>query len=458
MDNPKLIRDQHDFFKTHQTKPVAFRRAALIKLQEEIIRREKDIAAAVKADFGKSEFETVILEVGIVLSELRYVIRKLHSWTKPQRVLPVMVNFPSSCKVLPEPYGSVLILSPWNYPILLVFSPLIGAIAAGNTVILKPSEYTSHTSALIAEMITKVFDPGHVSVIQGDASVSARLLDEDWDYIFLTGSTKTGKLVAEAASKRLIPYTLELGGKSPCIIDESAEIDLAARRVTWGKFINCGQSCIAPDYVLVHKSVKQAFIDSCKKYIVKAYGEDAKLSPDYARIINLNNFRNLCSMTEGQKILLGGETDESQLYLSPTLLDNPSLNTKVMQEEIFGPIMPVIEYENESDLDRILNSFDKPLAFYLFSTKREFMRKVIENHAFGGGVINDTMVHFANHRQPFGGVGGSGIGKYHGKYSFDTFSAHKGITWRANWLDITMRYPPYRDKLKTMKIFQRIFS
>jgi len=458
MEVQAIIEAQKIFFKRKKTKDIAFRKACLQRLRIELLVREKDIAKAMYDDFRKPEFETVMTETGIVLNELNLAIRNVKCWAKSRYVRPVMVNFPSTNRIYKEPYGTVLIIAPWNYPFQLVFSPLIGAIAAGNTVVIKPSEHSANTSKVVSEIIAAVFDPGHVKVIEGEAAVSTRLLLERWDYIFFTGSIAVGKIVAKAAAEHLIPTTLELGGKSPCIIGETANLKLAARRIVWGKFINCGQSCIAPDYVLIHESVKNDFVEYCKKEIIATYGENAQLSPDYARIINYPNFEVLRHKIEGEKVLMGGVTDSNDLYFAPTLLDNPKLDSPIMQQEIFGPVLPVISYKTEEELFSIIGSYEKPLAVYVFSNYLKFIKRIIANQSFGGGTINDTLVHFANHRIPFGGVGSSGIGAYHGKHSFDTFTFKKGITTRYNWLDIPVRYAPYRDKMKALKFFMKWFS
>lgn len=458
MEISTIVQNQRNYFKLHKTKDIEFRKACLIRLKQELIKREKDIAAAMYKDFRKPEFETVMTETGIVQLELKLAISKLRSWARPRTVLPALLNFPSSCKVYKEPYGTVLLIAPWNYPFQLVFSPLIGAIAAGNTVVIKPSELSAHTSKVVSEIIAAVFDPGHVTVIEGEVAVAARLLRERWDYIFFTGSIAVGKIVAKAAAEHLTPVTLELGGKNPCIVDETANVALAARRIIWGKFINCGQTCIAPDYVLVHESVKSQFIEHCIKEIKTNYGENAKNSPDYSRIINQANFRNLLSLLQGQNLLTGGESDAGDLFIAPTLVDNPQRNSSLMQHEIFGPLLPIVSYATEQEIHDYIQSYEKPLALYVFSNHVHFIDRIIDKHSFGGGTVNDTIVHFANHRIPFGGVGHSGTGAYHGKHSFDTFSFTKGISTRYNWLDLPVRYAPYRDKLKALKIFMRWFS
>ena len=458
MEVQAIIQRQKDFFKSGKTKDVNFRITCLKRLRKELVKREKDIAKAMYDDFRKPEFETVMTETGIVLNELNLAIRKVKCWAKSQYVRPVMVNFPSTNRIYKEPYGTVLIIAPWNYPFQLVFSPLIGAIAAGNTVVIKPSEHSANTSRVVSEIIEEVFDPGHVTVIEGEVAVSARLLRERWDYIFFTGSITVGKIVAKAAAGNLTPATLELGGKNPCIVDETAVIKLAAKRIVWGKFINCGQTCIAPDYVLVHESVKHDFVEECIKEITLTYGENPQHSSDYARIINPRNFEALQQLLVGEKVLSGGVTDINDLYFSPTLIDNPGLDSQVMKHEIFGPILPIISYKSEEELNNIIGSYEKSLAVYIFSNHQKFIRRILANHSFGGGTVNDTLVHFANHRLPFGGVGSSGFGAYHGKYSFNTFTFRKGITTRYNWLDLPVRYAPYRDKIKALKFFMRWFS
>lgn len=455
MDIPILVQRQKDFFKSQQTKNVAFRKDSLRRLREELIKREKDITDAIYADFRKPEFESIATETGIVLIELDRVLAKLNSWAGPRPVLPVLLNFPSSSKIYSEPYGTTLIISPWNYPFQLAMAPLIGAVAAGNTVVLKPSELTSHTTKVISGIISSVFDKDHVCVVEGDAGVAERLLQERWDYIFFTGSVAVGKIVAKAAAVNLTPVTLELGGKSPCVIEKTANLKLAARRIAWGKFINGGQTCIAPDYIVIDALVKDDFVAHLKKEITRSYGNDPSTSNDFPRIINKRNFYRLKKMLVSEKILIGGETDETTLYISPTLVDNPGLESEVMKDEIFGPVLPILSFTDEHDIDRILSAYEKPLSFYIFSGNRKFINRLIKRYSFGGGTVNDTTVHFADHRMPFGGVGFSGTGAYHGRYSFDTFSHKKGITTRYNWLDLKVRYAPYQGKLNLLRFFMK---
>lgn len=458
MDITNSILQQKEYFKNQQTKNISFRKKSLQRLKSEIQKKESEIIDALYKDFKKSEFESYATEIGIILAELNLVIKKINAWAKPKTVLPTMLNFPSWSKIYKEPFGSVLIIAPWNYPFQLALSPLIGAVSAGNTVVLKPSELTPHTSAILSQIIENVFDKNHVCSIEGDVSVSQKLLEQRWDYIFFTGSVAVGKIVAKAAANFLTPTTLELGGKSPCIVDETANLKIAARRIVWGKFINGGQTCIAPDYILVHKKVKDKFIHNIKQEIENAYGSDPKNSKDFPRIINSRNFNRLKIMLKNEKISVGGHTDADDLYISPTLINDPSLNSEVMQDEIFGPILPVLTYSSEEEINQVISHYEKPLSFYIFTKNNSFAKKLIKKFSFGGGTINDTIVHFANHRLPFGGVGHSGIGAYHGKLSFDTFTHNKGVTKRFNWLDFPLKYAPYEGKLKTIKFFLKHFS
>lgn len=451
MDIPKLVSAQKHFFASQQTKDISFRKNALRKLQSELFKREADIVQALYNDFKKSEYEAIMTETSIVYSELKMAIKNIEKWNKPRKVLPSILNFPSSAKIYSEPYGTVLIIAPWNYPFQLAISPLIGAIAAGNTIVLKPSELTPHTSTIVREIIEAVFDERHVAVIEGGVPVAQELLTLRWDYIFFTGSVNVGRIVAKAAAEFITPVTLELGGKSPCVVDDSASIKLAAKRIAWGKFINGGQTCIAPDYILIHKSQKDAFVEAIKEEITLAYGDDPEQSSDFPRIVNTRNFERLAIMLENENILIGGKTNKDDCYIAPTLIDEPSLDSEVMKGEIFGPILPIISYETEEDIATIIGKYDKPLAFYIFSNKNRFAKKLIQQYSFGGGTINDTTVHFANHRLPFGGVGESGIGGYHGKQTFDTFSHKKGIVSRGTWLDVPTRYAPYKGKLNQLK-------
>lgn len=430
---------------------IPFRKEVLTKLLNEIIMRENEIIDALYFDFKKPAFETVVTETSYVISEIKDIIKNLKSWSKPRRVFPSLLNFPSKDYIYKEPYGKVLIISPWNYPFQLAMCPLISAFAAGNQVVLKPSELAPKTSEVVAKIIIKVFNNQDVKVIEGGIEFSQKLLSQRWDYIFFTGSVAVGKIVAKAAAENLTPITLELGGKNPCIIDETANLKLAARRIVWGKFINAGQTCIAPDYILIQKDMKSHFVDYMKEEITKAYGENPSISADFARIINVKNWQRLVNKIDPKKVIFGGQTDKENCYIAPTLVEETSVNSEIMQDEIFGPILPILTYENHKDIDAVISNYEKPLALYIFSENRIFSKQIIQNYSFGGGCVNDTMVHFTNKRLPFGGVGHSGIGAYHGILSFDTFSHKKSIVKKSNLLDLPLRYAPYKGKLATIK-------
>lgn len=434
-------------FKTN----INFRKETLTKLLDEIIKRENEIIDALHFDFKKPAFEAVVTETSYVISELKDTIKNIKSWSKPKRVFPSLLNFPSKDYIYKEPYGKVLIISPWNYPFQLALCPLISAFAAGNQVVLKPSELTPKTSEIITKIVESVFHKNQVSVIEGGIAVSQQLLSERWDYIFFTGSVAVGKIVAKAAAENLTPVTLELGGKNPCVIDETANLKLAAKRIVWGKFMNAGQTCIAPDYILIQKDMKSHFVDYLKEEITKAYGTNPSNSPDFARIVNKKNCKRLIDMIDSKKVIFGGQTDINNCYISPTLIEETSLDTELMKDEIFGPILPILSYEEESEIEAIVSKYEKPLAFYIFTENRVFSKQMIEKYSFGGGCVNDTMVHFSNKRLPFGGVGHSGIGAYHGIMSFDTFSHKKSILKKSNLLDLPFRFAPYKGKLSMIK-------
>jgi aldehyde dehydrogenase (NAD+) len=427
------------------------RKESLIKLLDVIIKHENEIVQALNDDFKKPPFESIATETSYVISELKDTIKNIHKWSKIKSVTPSLLNFPSTDYIIKEPYGKVLIIAPWNYPFQLALCPMISAVAAGNQVVLKPSELTPKTSAIILKIVEKVFQHHHVKVIEGGVEATQKLLAQRWDYIFFTGSVNVGKIVARAAAEHLTPVTLELGGKNPCIIDETANLKLAAKRIVWGKFINAGQTCIAPDYILIQEDMKSHFVDFMKNEITKAYGKNPKDSPDFARIVNEKNWHRLMSMIEQQKVIFGGETDIEDCYIAPTLIEEDNLDSLLMQEEIFGPILPIISYKEEKEITQIISKYEKPLALYVFTDDKKFAKKTVAAFSFGGGCINDTVSHFSNNRLPFGGVGHSGMGAYHGILSFDTFSHHKGIMKKANWLDINLRYAPYSNKIETLK-------
>ncbi len=435
----------------HFSHNTAQRKEALEKLLNTIIKYEEEIVKALYDDFKKPAFESVITETSYVIGDLKKTISKIDALAKPKKVKAALLNFPSSDYIYSEPYGKVLIIAPWNYPFQLAICPLVAAVSAGNSVVLKPSELTPHTSAILSKIITESFNKDHVSVEEGGVEKSTKLLSRRWDYIFFTGSVPVGKMVAKAAADYLTPVTLELGGKSPCIVEQSADIALTAKRIVWGKFINAGQTCIAPDYILVHKSIKHHLIQALKVEITKAYGSDMSASPDFARIINTKNWERLVNYVDPKTVIFGGTYHKDNLYIDPTLIDEPDLKSELMQNEIFGPLLPIISYQNEPELQTIIGSYEKPLSLYVFTKSERFSDFMLENFSFGGGCINDTVIHIANRNMPFGGVGHSGMGAYHGQSSFDTFSHKKSITKRGTWLDVPLRYAPYKDKLKTLK-------
>ncbi len=430
---------------------IALRKKLLLSLSDEITKSESLIIDALYQDFKKPAFETVLTEISVVQSEIKTAVKSVNAWSKKQWVWPSLLNFPSIDYIQREPYGKVLIIAPWNYPFQLAMVPLISAIAAGNEVVVKPSEHSPNTAFLLQKIIAAVFEPEQAKVIIGDASVGQDLLSQKWDYIFFTGSTRIGQLVAQAAAKNLTPVTLELGGKNPCIVDASATLKLAAKRIVWGKFINVGQTCIAPDYLLVDESVCEDFIELLKAEIIRAYGSNPQKSPDYGRIINQNHWQRLVHLATQAEIVYGGVSDVSDLYLSPTLLVNPKNESALMTEEIFGPILPILCYKNQQELDAQILKNSKSLALYVFSNRKDFTADIMTRYSFGGGCVNDTLVHFANQKLPFGGVGNSGIGAYHGRWGFETFSHKKSIVKKATWLDIRIRYAPYPKSFKAIK-------
>ncbi|SFD35617.1 aldehyde dehydrogenase [Algibacter pectinivorans] len=447
----ELISVQHSFFKSQKTKDIDYRLSLLKALKKEILNKEQAILDALHKDFKKSQFEAYLSEIGIVLSELNLAIKNLKKWAKPKRIKASLLTFPSKDYIYKEPYGTVLIIAPWNYPFLLAMEPLIMAIAAGNTVVLKPSELTVNTSKIITSIIEHVFPEDVAISIEGGVETSTELLAQKWDFIFFTGSTTVGKIVAKAAAKHLTPTILELGGKSPCIIDDSVDIKLVATRLVWGKLLNGGQTCIAPDYVIVKSNIKQDLIKALKAEIINRYSDNPKNSADFPRIVNTKNTKRLAELIKDTTIVHGGEIDETTCYIAPTLIDEPNIESPIMQEEIFGPILPILVYDTASDIEKIIWHLDKPLSLYVFSNKSSFINETINKFSFGGGVVNDLLIHFGNHRLPFGGVGASGIGEYHGKHGFDAFSNTKPIVKRGNWIDPSFRYAPYNKKVGLLK-------
>ena len=442
---------QQDFFKTQQTKNIEYRISSLKKFLAVLKEEDQAVLSALKSDLGKPEFEAYLSEYNVVVTETKVMIKKLASWSLPKRVKSSLLNFPSKDYLIPEPYGCLLQISPWNYPFQLSLTSLIGAVAAGNTVVLKPSEYAPKTAELLADIIRKSFDPKHVTVVNGAAQEASELLNLRWDHIMFTGSTNIGKIVAQAAAQYLTPTLLELGGKNPCIVDASAPIQLAAKRIVWGKFINCGQTCIAPDYILVDEKIKSDLIEALKVEINHAYGSDPSKSMSYGRIAHTKHFNRLCGLIENTPLIYGGQNHAEDQYFSPTLLEVNDLSHPIMQDEIFGPILPIIGYKKEEEIQRVISRYERPLGFYVFSSRRKFIDKLFADYSFGGGVANDSIIQFINDNLPFGGVGHSGMGGYHGKHSFDAFTHYKPVIKRGNWLDPSIRYAPYPTSFEWLK-------
>lgn len=437
------IENLRKFFSSGKTLDVNFRKQKLKQLKAEIIKNEKEIFKALETDLGKSSTEAYMSEVGLVLSEIDCCIKHLKKWAKPKKVRSPLAQFPSKSYILSEPLGVVLIMSPWNYPFMLTLNPLIGAIGAGNCAIVKPSRYSGATSDVIKKILNNVFSEDYVLVVLGGREQNQMLLDLKVDYIFFTGGVNVGKTVASKAAVNLTPTTLELGGKSPCIIDKSANIKLAAKRVVFGKFLNCGQTCIAPDYILVHESVKDQFIEFAKNEIQAIFGKNPLENNLYGKIINEKHFDRLMGLIDKSKVAFGGNGDRRELKIEPTILNDVSLSDACMGEEIFGPIMPILTYKTLDQAKEIIKTYAKPLALYVFSNDKNFVSDVLNTISYGGGCVNDTIIHIASTKLPFGGVGESGMGHYHGKFSFDTFSHKKSIVKKSVVIDLPIRYQPY---------------
>lgn len=445
------VEKQRQFFNTFKTRDISFRIEQLKILRQAILENEVAINNALWADLRKPKTETYITELGICFEEIKYTTKYLKSWTKPKSVGTPFLYCPASSKIYYEPLGVVLIIGPWNYPFQLVISPLIGAIAAGNCAVIKPSEIAANTSHLLAEILPKYFDPSFITVVEGGKETTQQLLEEKFDHIFFTGGTTVGKIIMSAAAKHLTPVTLELGGKSPCIVDADTHLDYTARRIAWGKFMNAGQTCVAPDYLLVDRAIKKDLLGHLKKYIQDFYGATPETSPDYARIINPHHFNRLCELLNAGEIIIGGDTNPDGRYIAPTVIDGVDWDSPVMQEEIFGPILPVLEYSDLSEAIALVNARPKPLALYFFSNNKHHQERVLQETSSGGVSINDTIIQLAVPGLPFGGVGDSGIGHYHGKASFETFSHQKSVFHQSFLVDLKLRYAPYKDKLKWLK-------
>lgn len=452
MDIHGIVERQREFFNSGKTLSYEFRIEALEKLRNAVKSNEAEIAEALGKDLHKTPFEAYLTETGMVLDEIACHIKNLKKWVKPKRVATPMTNFAAKSYVVRDPYGVVLIMSPWNYPVQLAFEPLVGAISAGNCAIIKPASYSPNVSSLVARIVKETFEPEFVTVIEGGREEIGALLDEKFDYIFFTGSVKVGSLVMEKAAKHLCPVTLELGGKSPVIIDKSANLRLAAKRLAFGKYLNAGQTCVAPDYLLIEKSVKEQFIAEFKKAIEEFY-PNGDYSP-MPHVINDKHFDRIMKLLDPEKVIIGGRTDRDRKFIEPTVMDGVTEDDPIMKEEIFAPILPIIDINGVDEAISFIAKRPKPLALYLFTTDNEVKKKVVTKLSYGGGCINDTIVHLATTKMGFGGVGNSGMGSYHGFLSFDTFSHKKSILDKANWVDMNIRYLPYSEKkMKMLKMF-----
>ncbi len=446
----EIVSRQKEYFQSGKTLSLATRIAYLKKLYEEIKKSEDAICAALQADLGKSETESYMCEIGMALAEIRCLIKHAKKWSKARRVKTPLAQFSAKSYSLPTPRGSVLIMSPWNYPFLLTVDPLATAIAAGNTAVVKPSAYSAATSALLKELFSKCFPDELVATVTGGRAENTALLDGKFDMIFFTGSQSVGKEVLRHAAERLTPTVLELGGKSPCIVDETANIPLAAKRIVFGKFLNCGQTCVAPDYILCQASVKEKLIEELIGQIKAQFGENPLENPAYGKIISEKHFARICALIDGEKIVFGGGKDEAKRKISPTLMDNVTWADAVMQEEIFGPVLPILTFERFDEVYETLKDKEKPLALYLFTQDKKRMKELPLRIAYGGGCINDVIIHLATSEMGFGGVGESGMGAYHGKVGFDTFSHLKSVVNKKTWIDLPMRYQPYKPSTKKL--------
>ena len=444
MNITELLEKQRAYFQSGETLPVSFRIAMLKKLYAAVRAYETEIATALKADLGKSDYEGFMCEIGLVLTEIRYMIKHVKRFARPHRVRTPLAQFASKSYTLATPYGNTLIMSPWNYPFLLSIDPLANAIAAGNTVILKPSAYSPETSRVVAKLISECFDPAYVAVVTGGRRENAALLEQKFDFVFFTGSQSVGKEVLRHTAEYLTPAVLELGGKSPCIVDESAKLALAAKRIVFGKYLNCGQTCVAPDYILCHRSVAEDLKREIVGQIKAQYGENPFANSDFGKIVNEKHFDRLCALIDPEKVIVGGNSNRNTLQIPPTVMENVTWEDAVMQEEIFGPILPILTFEKLEDVVNLLANKPKPLALYLFTENQEHVRLITTCCSYGGGCINDTVIHLATSEMGFGGVGESGMGTYHGKVGFEAFSHTKSILNKKTWIDLPMRYQPYR--------------
>ena len=448
-----IVQRARDTFDSGRTRPLEWRRAQLDGMRKLLEDHSEELLAALAADLGKPQGEAWITDIGFTIGEIKLLQKNLNKWTKPERVKTPIVAMPGSSHRVAEPLGVVAIISPWNYPVQLLLAPAAGAIAAGNAVVLKPSEIAPHTSTVITELVRRYMDPDAVQIIEGGVAETTELLAQRFDHIFYTGNGRIGRVVMEAAAKHLTPVTLELGGKSPTIVDSTANLRVAARRIAWGKWVNAGQTCIAPDYLLVEKSVSEKLVEELRKTIADFYGSDPKISPDYARIVNGHHFNRLASLLPSGTPAIGGQSDAATRYIAPTVLTGVSPDSPVMQDEIFGPILPVIEVNNVAEAIAFVNARPHPLALYVFSEDDRAIEAVIERTTAGGMTINGTILHISNPELPFGGVGESGIGAYHGKSSIDLFQHRKPVLRKGTRLDPSIAYPPYTEK--KMKLIRK---
>lgn len=455
IDVANILKEHRKYFHSGETKSIPFRLLALQKLKKSIIEHEDDLLKALYKDLGKGEFEAYSTEIGFILDSIGSFIRNLRKWAKSKRVKTPVHQFPSKSRVLYEPYGTVLIIGPFNYPFQLLMEPLVGAIAAGNCAVLKPSENTPSVAAVVEKIVEEAFESRYIRVIQGEKDTVSKLVHAPFDYLFFTGSISVGRIVLRAASENLVPVTLELGGKSPVIVDKTANLDIAAKRILWGKLLNSGQTCVAPDYALVHRDIKPLFIEKLKSTVTAFYSKDASVSPDYGRIVNTLQFDRLAAILEKDrdKIIYGGNYNRNTLYIEPTILDNVSWSDAVMLDEIFGPLLPLLEYDNLNDAVEMIRERPRPLALYIFTEDKNVEKLILNNISFGGGCVNDTVSHVAATKLPFGGVGSSGMGAYHGRESFEIFSHHKSILKKSTFFDMNFVYPPYGSKIKLVRKF-----
>jgi aldehyde dehydrogenase (NAD+) len=450
-----LLERQRIFFSSGKTLPLSFRLAQLKKLKEAIKKNESDLIAALASDLGKSEFEAFTAEIGFLYEEINITLKNLQKWVKPKRVFTPILMQPGSSRILTEPKGVVLIIAPWNYPIQLTLAPMVAAIAAGNCLVVKPSELAPASTAAVKRLLEQCFSPEFCCVVTGGVDETTNLLTHRFDHIFFTGSSAVGKVVMRAAADHLTPVTLELGGKSPCVVDRDVDLETVARRIVWGKFYNAGQSCVAPDYVLVHRSSKPSLLSFMKKAIHEFYGQNPAQSPDFGRIIGQRHFDRLVSLIHGKNVFTGGTWDRETRYIAPTILDKVALTDPIMENEIFGPILPILDYEHLDDAIAIVKKHSHPLACYVFTSNPKIESRILREIPFGGGSVNSALMHLLNPRMPFGGIGASGMGSYHGKAGVEAFSHKKSIYKSPLWLDIPLKYPPYEKRLPLMRRLMR---